>query len=87
MYVRPGKIQTRLRIRAVWSEFSLGAFWICEYAKFLHADNEDSDQTAWMRSMIWVFVGRTCQKVRVLTLRLNWVCILNLNQQQRQLLH
>ena len=25
--VRPAKIQIRLRIRAVWSESSLGAFW------------------------------------------------------------
>ena len=27
--------------------------------KFLHADNEDTDQTVWMRRLIWVFVGRT----------------------------
>ena len=31
--------------------------------KYLYADNEDSDQTARMRSLICVFVGRTCQKV------------------------
>ena len=29
-------------------ESSLGAFWIVKDAKFLHADNEDSDQTARM---------------------------------------
>ena len=52
--VRPAKIQISLRIRADWSESSLGAFWIAMDAKFLHADNEDSDQTAW---------NRTCQKV------------------------
>ena len=45
-HVRPAKIQIRLRIRAVWSESSLGAFWIAEDAKFLHADNEGSDQNA-----------------------------------------
>ena len=50
------------------SESSLGTFWIAKDAKFLHADNEDSDQTAWMRRLIWVFVGRTCQQVRFLTL-------------------
>ena len=41
VYVRLAKIQISLRIRAVWSEFSLGAFWIAKDAKFLHADNED----------------------------------------------
>ena len=30
-------------------------------AKVLHADNEDFDQTA--RKLIWVFIGRTGQKV------------------------
>ena len=69
-HVRLAKIQISLRIRAVWSESSLGKFWIAKGAKFLHADNEDSDQTAWMHKLIWVFVGRTCQKVRFLRLRL-----------------
>ena len=45
-YVRPAKIQISLRIRTVRSEISLGAFWIAKDVKFLHADNEDSDQTA-----------------------------------------
>ena len=67
-HVRPVKIQISLRIRAVWSESSLNAFWIAKDAKFLYADNEDSDQTARMRRLIWVFVGRTCEKVRFLTL-------------------
>ena len=51
---------------------SLGVVWIAKDAKFLHADNEDSDQTARMRSLIRVFVGRTFQKVRFLTLRLKY---------------
>ena len=68
-HVRPVKILIRLRMRAVWSESSLGASWIAKGAKFLHADNEDSDQTARLRRLIWVFVGRTCEKVRFLTLR------------------
>ena len=71
--VRPAKIQIRLRICAVWSESSLCAFWIAKDAKFLHADNEDSDQTARMRRLIWVFVGRTCQKVPLLALKLIYV--------------
>ena len=33
-------------------------------------DNEDYDQTAQMRRLSLVFVGRTCQKVRFLTLLL-----------------
>ena len=41
--VRPAKIQISLRIHVVWSESSLGPFWITKDAKFLHADNEDSD--------------------------------------------
>ena len=38
--------------------------------KFYHADNEDSDQTAQMCSLIRVFVVRTCQKVYFLMLSL-----------------
>ena len=30
-----------------------GAFWIAKDAKFSHADNEDSDQTAWIRRLRW----------------------------------
>ena len=46
------KIQIRLCICAVWSESSLGTFWLAKAAKFLHADNEDSDQTVWMHWLI-----------------------------------
>ena len=66
-HVRPAKIQISLRIRAVWSESSLGAFWIAKDAKCLRADNEDSDQT---RRLILVFVGHTCPNVRFRTLRI-----------------
>ena len=65
--VRRAKIQTSLRIRAVWSESSLGTFWIANDAKFVHKDNEDTGQTVRMRRVIWVFVGRSCLKVRFLT--------------------
>ena len=40
-HVRQATIQISLRIRAVWSESSLSAFWIAEDAKFLRMDNED----------------------------------------------
>ena len=52
-HMRTAKIQIRLRIRAVWSESSLCAFWIGKDRKFLYEDNED-----WMRRLIWVFIGR-----------------------------
>ena len=63
-HLRPAKIQIRLRIRAVWSESSVGAFWIANDSTFLYAGSEDSDRTARMRMLIWVFYRRTCQKVR-----------------------
>ena len=42
--VRPAKIQISLYICAVWSESSLVAFYKAKDARFLHVDNEDSDQ-------------------------------------------
>ena len=57
--MRLAKIQISLRIRAVWSESSTGAFWIAKDAKVLHADNEDSDHAARMRTLIWVFIEWT----------------------------
>ena len=66
-HVRPAKIQIRLRSRAVWSESSLGAFWIAI---------EDSDQTACMRRLVCVFVWLTCQTVHFHTLRLIVIAVL-----------
>ena len=68
-YVRQAKIQISLRIRAVWSEYSLSALWMAKNAKFLHADIISSGQTLRMRRLIWVFDWRTCKEVRFLTLR------------------
>ena len=34
------------------SESSIDAFWIAKDAKYIHADNEDSDQTVRMRRLI-----------------------------------
>ena len=59
--VHQAKIQISLRIRAIWSESSLNVFWIAIGARFLHVDNEASGQTARMRRLIWVFVGRTAE--------------------------
>ena len=64
-HVRPAKIQISLRIqKPQWLHFNR-----LECKVFFHADNEDSNQTARMRSLIWDYVGRKCQKVRFLTLR------------------
>ena len=58
-HMHPVKIQIRLRIRAVWSESSLGVFCIAKDAKFFHAENEGSDQTEQMCRLIYcLFVLR-----------------------------
>ena len=59
MSVRPAKTQISLGIYPVWSESSLCTQWIAKDPRFLHADNEDSDQTGWMPRLIWVFAGHT----------------------------
>ena len=59
-HVHPAKIPISLRIRAVWSESSLGAIWITRDIKFIQADIGNSDQIARMRRVIWAFVGCTC---------------------------
>ena len=49
----------------------LGAFWVTKDAKFLHADNEDSDQTVQMRRLTRLFIVRMSEcTVCFLTLRL-----------------
>ena len=63
MHMHPANIL----IRAVWSESSLGAFWIAKDEQFLPADNTDSDQTAWIgfltRCLIYIVImlGHTLQ--------------------------
>ena len=74
----PATIQIRLRIRAVWSESSLAEFWITKNAQFLHANNEESDQTWRVRKLIWVFVGRTYPKICFLKSRLIYLHCLTL---------
>ena len=57
-YMHSANIHYNLRV--VWSDSSLGAFWIAKDAKFLHTKNEDSDQTVWTCRLIWDIAGRTC---------------------------
>ena len=69
-HVHQMKTQLSLRIFAIWTEFVLSA--CCDFAPLAiqNALGEDSDQTARMRSLIWIFAERICPKVRFLTLRL-----------------
>ena len=45
------KIKISLCLCAVWSESSLGAFWIAKSTKFLHVNKEYFDQTMRMRRL------------------------------------
>ena len=69
-YVRPAKTQISLGIGPVWSESSLCTLRVANDPRFLHADNEDSDQTARMPRLIWVFAGCTCHFVGFVMWRL-----------------
>ena len=68
--VRPAKTQISLGIRPVWPESSMCAQLVARDPSFLHADNEDSDQTGRMPRLIWVFAGRTCHFVGFVMRRL-----------------
>ena len=77
--VRPAKTQISLGIRPVWSESALCAYWVAKDPSFFHGDSEDSDQTARMPRMIWVFAGRTvtllvlsCQ-ADILTIKVRYI--------------
>ena len=69
-HVRPAKIQISLRIRAFWSESPLGTFFYRKGCKVSSCGQWSPEQSAWMHMLFWVFVGRTCQKIRRRTLRL-----------------
>ena len=64
--------QWRLRSVCASSQSLLSAWWNAESLTSQNAHSEDSYQTARMRRLIWIFVGRTCPNVRFLTLRLIW---------------
>ena len=66
-HVRETKTQISLRIRAVWSESLLSAWRNFASLAIQNAPREDSDQTAWMRRLIWIFAVRTCPKLHFLT--------------------
>ena len=68
-HVRPTKTQISLRIGTVWSESSLSAWRNFASLTIQNASREDFDQTAQMRSLIRIFPGRPCPKVRFQTLR------------------
>ena len=57
--MRPAKNQINLRIRAVWSESSLGALWIARDATFLHVGNKGSDYAIALAdlSLRWVHMS------------------------------
>ena len=58
----PRRQKTVLRyIRTVSSESTMDALRIVNDAKFHHTENENSDQTVPMRSLIWIFDGRTSE--------------------------
>ena len=64
--MRPTKTKISLHHRAVWPESSLPAWRNVAFSAILNAPSEDSYQTA--RSLIWIFAGHSCLKVRFLTL-------------------
>ena len=56
------------RLRSAWAsaqsdQSSLCAQSVAKDPSFLHADNEDSDQTGRIPRLIWVFAGHTCHFV------------------------
>ena len=63
----PTKTQTSLHIWAVWPESSMSARRNVASLVIQNTPSEDSDQTARMRRLIWIFSGCKCKKVRFLT--------------------
>ena len=72
-HVRPTKAQINLCNRTVWSESPLSAWRKFASLAIQNAHSEDSDQTARMHRLIWIFSGCTYPKVHFLTLRLIYV--------------
>ena len=78
-HVRPAKTQISLRMGAVWSESSQSTLWVAEDPKRLHAEREDSDLTARMRRLIWVFAERKCHLIGNSVARLIFGTLISLN--------
>ena len=68
-HMRTTKTQNSLRICAVWPESLLSVLGNFASLAIQNAPSEDSDQSARMRRLIWIFAWRTCPKVRFQTLR------------------
>ena len=73
-HVRITMTQISLRISVIWSDSSMSAWRNFAPLSIQNAPNEDSDQTARMRSLIWIFAGHTCRKLHFLPL---WPIALN----------
>ena len=69
-HVRSKKTQISLHIRAVWSESSLSEWRNFAFLAIQNVPSEDSDQTARMRRLIWIFAWYTCLKICFLMLQL-----------------
>ena len=70
-HVRTTKTQIRLRIRAVWSESPLFAWWFFISFAIHIPPSENSDRTVQMCRLICVIAGRICEKVHYLALQPN----------------
>ena len=66
----PAKTQISLYIHSVWKGFSLVSLWIAKRLLKVQAISEDTDQTARMRRLVWVFAGGTSVIVCFVVLRL-----------------
>ena len=79
--MHPAKIQISLRIRAVWSEYSLGAFWIAKDTNFILADNEDSGlRLRWSHILRGMF-SHVAAQIIIGGWSGNWSLLINLPSQ------
>ena len=69
-HVHSTKNQISLRICAIWSVIVVRIKKNFASLVIQNVPSEDSDQTARMRSLIWIFAGLSCPKVRFLTFRI-----------------
>ena len=65
-HVQLTKTQISMHVRAVLSVSSLSVWRNFASLVIQNVPREDSDQTAQMRKLIWIFAGRVCPKVRFL---------------------
>ena len=58
-FVHVRQAKTQINLNTVWSESSQGILWVAKEPMRLQRHSEDSDQTARMRRLIWVFARCT----------------------------